>query len=167
MGKKAAFHVVGDFQAHMCIALQAIKCVMMSRPTQDPCVSFRYTSPKNTLCIPLMMSFSGRVGVVGKRKQTVQEIWALCFVRLPSAKLHRIRSPTLRRFAPSPAHNTSSRGILWGGGASEPWNYAGIHHHQRSVASCFNKMFDRFGWDFIQNCKSLTKAKFLKFRTWL
>lgn len=84
MEKKAEFHAVGVFQAHMCIALQAVKMLWCPGPTQDPrCVSFCYISPKNTLCISLMMSFFGSEGVVGKRKQAVEEIWASCFVRLP------------------------------------------------------------------------------------
>lgn len=68
---------------HTCASLcRLLKVLWSPGPTQDPCVSFCCVSPKNTLRMSLMMSFFGREGVVGKRKQAAEEIWALCFVRL-------------------------------------------------------------------------------------
>lgn len=128
--EKAAFHVAGVFQAHMHRLLNVLWC---RGPTQDPCVSFCYISPKNTLCISLM-SFFGWGG--GRQEKTdCGGNLSFMFCTFPSAELRRLHSPTLWRLASPSAHNTSSWGILWGGGATEPWNDARIHHHQRSAAS--------------------------------
>lgn len=81
------------FSKHTCASLCRLLNVLWCRgPTQDPCVSFGYISPKNTLCISLM-SFFGCEGVAGKRKQTVQETWALCFVRLPQQNCGNSTAP--------------------------------------------------------------------------
>lgn len=82
--RKGLSSMLWGFSKHTCASLcRLLKVLWCPGPTQDPCVSFCYISPKNTLCMSLMMSFFGSEGVVGKRKQAVEEIWALCFVRLP------------------------------------------------------------------------------------
>lgn len=134
--RKRLNSMLWGFSKHTCASLcRLLKVLWCPGPTQDPCVSFCYISPMNTLCSSLMMSFFGSEGVVGKGKQAVEEIWAFMFCTTPSAELRWHHSSTLWQLASPSAHNASSWGILWGGGATEPWNHAGIHYHQRSALS--------------------------------
>lgn len=135
--KKAKFHVVGVFQAHMCIALQAIKSVMMSRTHPRPmCLILLYLSQEYSLCL-----FDWRFfGSEGEKKTGCAGNLSFMFCTSPTTELRRHHGPTLWRLASPSAHNASSWRILWGGGATEPWNDAGIHYHQRSAVSSVDKM---------------------------
>lgn len=133
--KKAEFHVVGVFQAHMCITLQAIKSVMMSRTHPRPmCLILLYLSHEYSLQLfddVVLWKWGGG----GEGKTGCGGNLSLMFCTSPSAELRWHHSSTLWQLASPSAHNASSWGILWGGGATEPWNHAGIHYHQRSALS--------------------------------
>lgn len=54
-GKKRLHSMLWGFSKHTCASLCRLLNMSWCRgPTQDPCVSFCYISPKNTLCMSLM-----------------------------------------------------------------------------------------------------------------
>lgn len=128
MEKKVEFHVVG-VSKHTCASLcRLLKVLWSPGPTQDPCVSFCYISPKNTLCISLMMSSLEVRGWWGRENRLRRkfELYVLYVsrcrtaptpqphslaTRLPLCPQHLLLRSTMRRrchWALEPCRNTLS-----------------------------------------------------------